>query len=684
MPTYTQAERALSVTSPLGPDVLLLQGFSGTESISRLFSYQLDLASENDAITPQDIVGQNVTWSVSQIDQAPRYFNGFVCRFFAGAVDRRGLRAYRAEVVPWPWFLTRTANCRIFQERSTREILETLFGEFGFSDYQFDLKGSYPKREYCVQYRETAFNFVSRLMEYEGIFFFFRHEDGKHTMVMADLVGAYEDCAENLVSYSPGSLAPNHITSWEHQYEFRSGKWSRTDYNFESPPTSGCPANKLLTSTPTMIHLPNAGKYEVFDYPGDYVVKDEGQRVTNVRMEEEEAGFDVVTAGSQCCTFTPCGKFTLEGHDVDAENKEYVITSIRHATTEESYGSSAAGASYGNVFTCIPAPVTFRPPRVTPRPTVLGPQTAVVTGPPGEEIHVDKYGRVKVQFFWDRKGKLDDKSSCWIRVIEQWAGKGWGVVAHPRIGQEVVVDFLEGDPDRPLITGRVYNAEQMPPVPLPAGMVVSGIKSKTHKGKGYNELTFDDTAGKEKVNIHAQHDMSTTVEHDQTTHVKRNRSDSIGVDDSESVGGNQSQTVKKKQTVTVEGQRDVWVKKDQREQVDGTHHITVKGDRNDKVTGAVSLDAKGVQTKVSDQFNVEAAKEVHLKGGQKVVIEAGTELTIMVGGSFVKIDAGGVTVVGAPQVKINSGGAPGSGSPCQVTAPEPPEAAKPPPPDDGP
>src|SRR5208282_5316921 len=569
MSTYTQAERTLSVTSPLGANVLLLQGFSGTESISRLFSYQLELASENDAITPQNIVGKSVTWSVSRIDEAPRYFNGFVCRFIAGAVNRRGLRTYRAEVVPWPWFLTRSTNCRIFQNQSTREIIETVFGDFGFNDFEFDLKGSYAKREYCVQYRETAFNFVSRLMEHEGIFYFFRHEDGKHTLVMADRFSAYQDCPENHVEYSPDSLAPNHITRWEHQYEFRSGKWTRTDYNFQMP------SNRLLTSTGTMINLPDAKKYEIFDYPGEYFLEAEGEPVTKVRMEEEEVGFDVATGSSQCCTFTPCGKFTLEGHGVAAENSTYVITSIQHSATESSYGSSAAGSSYSNVFTCIPASVTFRPSRTTPKPMVQGPQTAVVTGPPGEEIYVDKYGRVKVQFFWDRKGKKDEKSSCWIRVSQEVAGKGFGAMVIPRMGQEVIVDFLEGDPDRPLITGRVYNAEQMPPYGLPDQKVVSGTKSKTYKGSGYNEMIFNDTPGKELIRVHGQYDQDSTINHDLREHVGNNRSRDVAVDETISIGSNQSSTIGSNRTEKVGSNENITIGANRTESVGANESISI-------------------------------------------------------------------------------------------------------------
>jgi len=621
MSTYTQAERTLSVTSPLGANVLLLQGFSGTESISRLFSYQLELASENDAITPQNIVGKSVTWSVSRIDEAPRYFNGFVCRFIAGAVNRRGLRTYRAEVVPWPWFLTRSTNCRIFQNQSTREIIETVFGDFGFNDFEFDLKGSYAKREYCVQYRETAFNFVSRLMEHEGIFYFFRHEDGKHTLVMADRFSAYQDCPENHVEYSPDSLAPNHITSWEHQYEFRSGKWTRTDYNFQMP------SNRLLTSTGTMINLPDAKKYEIFDYPGEYFLEAEGEPVTKVRMEEEEVGFDVATGSSQCCTFTPCGKFTLEGHGVAAENSTYVITSIQHSATESSYGSSAAGSSYSNVFTCIPASVTFRPSRTTPKPMVQGPQTAVVTGPPGEEIYVDKYGRVKVQFFWDRKGKKDEKSSCWIRVSQEVAGKGFGAMVIPRMGQEVIVDFLEGDPDRPLITGRVYNAEQMPPYGLPDQKVVSGTKSKTYKGSGYNEMIFNDTPGKELIRVHGQYDMDSTINNDLREHVLNNRSRDVAVNETISIGSNQSSTIGADRTESVGSNEKITI--------GASKTVSVAASHTESIGSSMSITVGSTLTEtVAINYAETVGAAMELTVGGLMALSVGAVMTQSIGGAY--------------------------------------------------
>src|SRR5271157_2099254 len=646
MSSITQSERTLAIATPLGVDVLLLLGFTGTESLSRLFSYQLELASTNDTISAKQIVGKAVSWSISRLDQAPRYFSGIVSKFVAGAVSDRQHRSYRAEVVPWPWLLTRTTDCRIFQNQNTPEIIESIFKDFGFSDFALELKGSFPKREYCVQYRETAFNFISRLMEYEGIFFFFRHEDGKHTMVLSNAVSSYTECPESPVEYSTGSLAPNHIHSWEHYYEFRSGKWTRTDYNFETPSIS------LLTTTSTVIDLPDAPKYEIFDYPGEYVAKGVGDPVTKVRMEEEEAGYNVVNAASQCCTFTPCGKFTLKGHDVAAEDGDYVITSIRHSASELSYGSTTEGASYSNLFTCIPASVIYRPPRATPKPMVQGIQTAVVTGPSGEEIYVDKYGRVKVQFFWDRTGKKDENSSCWIRVSEHWAGKNWGFVCNPRLGQEVIVDFVEGDPDRPLITGRVYNAEQMPPYDLPGNMTQSGIRSRSSKGgspANCNEIMFEDKKGSELVSIHAEKDQSISVEHDESHTVGHDRTKTIDHDETTHVKHDRTETVDNNETITIHGMRTETVDKNETIAVHMNRTETV--DMNESITVVLTRSRK---VGVNESVMVGAAQEITVGGLRAVTV--GAAQTITVGAAqMISVGAAQVISVGGSETETYGG-----------------------------
>jgi len=564
-----QANRLLFLKTPLGEDALELTAFSGHEEISRLFSYSLEMISDNGAIAAAQIVGKGVTFGVSLADGTLRNFHGVVSRFYAGDEDREGRRNYRAEVVPWLWFLTRTADCRIFQQKTAPEIVEKIFKDMGFSDYEkSQVKGQHPTREYCVQYRETAFDFVSRLMEEEGIFYFFKHEDGKHTLVLADQKGAYSDCPQNEVDFprDAGSRAvADHITRWEHRYEFRSGKVAQTDYNFEDHPARNepTPAKLMLTSQSTTVKLDNIQKYEIYDYPGAYEKKDHGDNYAKIRMEEEEAGYEMVDAAGTCRTFTPGSKFKIKHHLAKSEEgKTYAITSIAHTASEP--GAYETGPAvhdeYGNTFTCIPDSVTFRPARQTPRPVIHGAQTAVVVGPPGEEIYPDKYGRVKVQFFWDREGKSDDKSSCWIRVAQGIAGKNWGMMHIPRIGQEVVVNFLEGNPDRPLITGVVYNADQMPPYALPDNKSQSGIKTNSTKGGGgSNEIRLDDNKSSEQIFIHAQKDQDTVIENNETVKIGANRTELVGGNESIRIGGNRKEQVGKDEKISIDKNRTVQV-----------------------------------------------------------------------------------------------------------------------------
>jgi type VI secretion system secreted protein VgrG len=704
--TFSQANRQLSITTPLGKDVLLLAGFSGREEMSRLFRFDLDLLSATMDIKPTDIVGKAVTVSLLRPGGSPRYFNGVVSRFSAGSTSPQGLRQYRAEMVPWLWFLTRTADCRIFQNKSVPEVVEQIFKDLGFTDYKKNLQSTYDKWEYCVQYRETDFNFVSRLLEQEGIFYYFQQADGKHTLVLADQKSAYQDCAEKEADYSAGSQAPNHVASWEHRYELRPGKWAQTDYNFETPLVS------LMSNTTSVVKLPPNDKLEVYDYPGEYEKKSQGDAETKVRMEEEEVPYNVVHGGGNCRTFTPGAKFKLKSHACAGEAGDYLLVAVEHSATEPAYLAGAAGAQmYANSFTCVPAAVQFRPARTTPKPVVQGPQTAVVVGPSGEEIYTDKYGRVRVQFFWDREGKKDEKSTCWIRVAQPIAGKRWGTSFWPRVGQEVVVTFLEGDPDHPLITGTVYNADQMPPY-LGDGPddkhkndnKVSGFKSNTTKGgTGFNELRFDDTKDKQQVFIHAERDFDLRIKNERRERVFGNYHLIVGYEKDGKKGGDQREMVYQDQHLDVKrnvvqkiegsmqllvgggdapnpGNVDVAIKKDRAETIEGLAHLHVKKDRNEKVDGKQSLTVGGDQHEKVTGGHALDAKTVYLKAGDTVVIEASTGITLKVGGNFVVIDSSGVAIKGS-QVLINSGGSPGSGSAASPTAPTDAQEANPTKPD---
>lgn len=684
MPTYTQETRPIAVTTPLGKDALLLSAFSGVEAMSSLFRYQLDLVAERKDITAKDIVGQKISFHVEFPGGKPRHFNGFVSRFsYSGTGDR--LSMYRAEVVPWLWFLTRTSDCRIFQKKTVPQIIDQVFKDLGFTDFKPELQGSHPEREYCVQYRETDFAFVSRLMEEEGIFYYFKHEDGKHTLMLCDSVSSYKDCEDKEVQFAAKLSAPegtDQIRAWEHQYEFRSGKWAHTDYNFETPSTS------LMSNAKGIVSLPGNSKFEFYDYPGEYAVKGDGESLVKLRIEEEESGYDVVRGESICRSFTPGGKFTMKKHHNAAEQgKSYVLTAVRHeATVGATFtgGSEPSEGVYRNSFICIPSSVPFRPERTTPKPAIHGVQTAVVVGPAGEEIYVDKYGRIKVQFHWDREGKKDDNSSCWIRVSQPSAGKGWGVMMLPRIGQEVVVTYLEGDPDRPLITGVVYNAEQMPAYKLPDEKTKSGFKSNsTPGGSGFNEFRMDDTAGKEQIYIHGQYDMDTLIEHDERTNIGNDQSLTIGNDRMETIGNDQhlavgsnvQQTVGSDLRLTIGSNQDVDVGANRTENIGSNLSLTVGGSVKQEVATDWSLKTNDFHAKMGMGAAIEAT-DIHLKAAKSIVLEAGVKLSLKVGGNFVDVSVAGVAINGTP-VLINSGGAAGAGAGCSPKKPDDVKKAEP-------
>ncbi len=643
MAEYTQDGRMVRVHTPLAPDTLLLQSFSGQEGVSELFQFELRMVSQNRAISFDALVGKNATVQLMLADGQNRFINGVVASFtqagFTPTGTAQGFAHYRATLVPWLWLLTRTSDCRIFQQMSVPDIIEKLFAERNFKDYSLRLHGSFQPREYCVQYRETAFNFVSRLMQEEGIFYFFEHTKDKHTLVLANSPNEFKPCPNQPTavygSAKGAGRTKDVVSQWSVGQEVRPGKYTANDFNFETP---------MLDLT-AQVTGKDEREYEIYDYPGEYRTKDEGEQLVGVRMQEEDAPRLVATGAGSCRAFAPGYRFELKEHYRRDLNKPYALLSVAHSFDQPINFRSGGGGpdfSYSNHFRCVPHPTPYRPRRTAPVPVVHGTQTAIVVGPAGEEIYTDKYGRVKVQFHWDREGKYDEKSSCWVRVSQNWAGKRWGAMFIPRIGQEVIVDFIEGDPDRPIITGRVYNAASMPPYALPGEKTKSTVKTNSSKGGGgFNELRFEDLKGSEQIFIHAEKDKHVRVKHDRLEWI-----------------GNDSHLM---------------VKHDQLESVDGNKHLTVKGDQNEKVDGGYSLKVgQDAQTKAGMKFAVDAGQEIHLKAGMNVVIEAGMSITLKAGGGFVVVGPSGVTISGNP-VLINSGGAAGSGSGC---APQPPAAPK--------
>ena len=667
---FVQEQHRLSITTPLGKDVLLLRGFNGSEAISRLFHFDLDLLSENDSIHFEDVVGRNVTLKIDDANGVERHWNGFISRFSQGARDGR-LTAYYAQMVPWPWFLTRTADCRIFQGQKVPDIIQKIFNDLKFHDFELRLYGTYLPRDYCVQYRETDFNFVSRLMEEEGICYFFDHKDGKHILVLADDAAAHKACQTQKTArcgfQSRGTTYKEDlVTEWHYHEEFRTGAWAQTDYNFETPSTS------------LAVTLSGKNLYEIYDYPGEHRVRAEGDRLARIRLQEQSAPARVSQGASTCRGFGSGFQFSLQDHYRKDLNQAYLLTSVRHTATEGgAYGvgtGTGEELAYSNSFECIPFSTAYRPARVTPQPFVQGCQTAVVVGPAGEEIYTDKHGRVKVQFHWDREGKKNENSSCWIRVSHPMAGQGWGSVSIPRIGQEVIVDFLEGDPDQPIIIGRVYNAEQMPPFGMPGGAMVSGFKSNSTKGGGgYNEISLNDTKGKELINIHAQYDHEKKVEHDERATIVNDRSRSIGRNETIDIGNNRTKTVKVDETVSIGGNRKkdikgnetTTIKGDRKEDVTGTETIgitgdrtetvkggethSIKGDRNHTVSSSETVTVKLTRTHhvfINDMLNVGAAQEVNVIGAQAVTVGAARNKTV-VGAETCSMGSQTITVRGA-------------------------------------
>lgn len=663
MAEYTQDGSIISLKTPLGKDALLLTSFNGREAISRLYQFELRMIVPVGAtIDFSRIVGQNVTVSLLGADGKTRYFNGFVSSFAATGGDHR-FTHFRAQVVPWMWMLTCEADCRIFHQKTVKDVIEKVFEDRGYHDYSFSLNASYTPMEYCVQYRESDFNFVSRLMEQYGIFYWFEHKDGSHTLKIADSQNAFEPCpGQKSARYAPVAGAieqEDHVSTFAFGQELKTGKCSLKDYNFTTPSTD-------LSATEATIYTvgPNAS-FELFDYPGLFTTKSDATAAATLRMQEEEAAHLTCHGESTCRAFSAGFRFELKDYPVTLPDKNLILTEVQHIISAEGRYSidskKQEPESYTNRFVCIPQNVRYRPARLTPKPYVQGPQSAVVTGKEGEEIWTDKYGRVQLLFPWDRR--QDD--SCYVRVSQDWAGNGWGMINIPRIGQEVLVSFLDGDPDRPLVTGRVYNADQMPPYALPENGTRSTFKTLSSKGGGstnYNELRFEDKTGSEQVFLRGEKDLDIDINHDARAHIVHDLSLLVNHDQTEEIDGDMSRQIKGSQF----------------EAVSGDQHLNVGGDLKQSVGGTLSLAVTGsINETTGVHYAHEAQQMIHLKAGMTVVIEAGTDLSLKVGGNFIDINPSGVTISGT-MVLINSGGSSGSGcgsNPESPSAPKSPDTA---------
>jgi type VI secretion system secreted protein VgrG len=569
-----QETRLLAIKTALGPNTLAIRTLAVREQISRLFEIDVDLSSEDGDINFDAVVGFEATIRLDVGQKEQRFFHGYVSRFVQLA-NQDGYAHYEATIVPWLWFLTRTSDCRVFQNKTVPEILREMFQKHG-GDVRFNLTGNYQPKEFCVQYRETDFNFVSRLMEQEGIYYFFQHEDGKHHLIVADSISAHRPFAGyeeiSFHELEQGAMAREVITDWTAEKEVQPVAYALTDFDFTKPRTN------LLSST-QVTRKHGRARYEVFDFPGEYFQGAAGERLADVRLNELQAQLDVFHGQATARGLTAGSTFKLKNHPRADQNGEYLITGTSIRADAGEFASNANGGDFFSCsFTAIPQARQFRPARLTPKPIVQGPQTAIVVGPAGEEIYTDKYGRVKLHFHWDRHDQSDENSSWWVRVSQFWAGKEWGSIHIPRIGQEVIVEFLEGDPDCPIITGRVYNAEQITPYSLPANKTQSGWKSRSTKGgstANFNEIRFEDKKGSEEVYIHAEKDQNNVVEHDHSRWVGHDESIHIGNDRTLKVDRDKSELVGRNKTIRVDGFHE--------ETIEGSQTIAVGANLSENV-----------------------------------------------------------------------------------------------------
>ena len=661
---YSQKNRLLAIDTPLGEDAFLLTRIEGEEAMSSLFSFEIELYSHLSSVKAADIVGRNVTLKIMQTDdqglKTDTYslINAHVRRFREEGQQLQDLRSYRAEVVPWFWFLTQTSDSKIFQNKDIRQIASEVFADNGFNDFEFRLFGQHPVREYCVQYQESDFTFLSRLFEEEGIYYFFKHEADKHTMILSDHDIGTNVCEEGKVSYRSSGLSEDAIFAWSHQHEFRTGRLVHRDYDFTKP------ADHMQTFDKAMMDVPGVERFEQFTYPGRYQSRPLGEPLIRLRTEHNEALHDQVFGKSHCRSFRSGHKFALVRHDDAAQELDtYLLVSVQHRAEDYSYTSrDEESRGYENEFVCMPASRVYRPPLKTGWPKMLGPQHAKVVGPEGEEIYTDEYGRVKIQFPWDRYGQNNENSSCWVRVSHQWAGKNWGSIYIPRIGQEVIVDFYDGNPDRPIITGRVYNAVQMPPWTLPANKTQSGVLTRsTKKGTrdNANMIRFEDKKDAEQLLIHAERnqdieveqdeshwvgqDRSKTIDRDESVQVKRDRTEWVGNDHTETIGNNARHRIEKDVTYSV-GQNQI--------EDYGKDHIHTVGNiyKQDIFANHLYQAGRHFEGQVNGDYKLNVGASITTNTGRHK-LKAFEKFEISGPGGKITIDASGITLE-APQINL--------------------------------
>ena len=671
--------------------------FSGDEALSRLFEFHIEIASDGAELS--DYVGKYGALTIEGIDE-PRFVHGLI-RHAEYVGETRDFVLHELVVVPQVWRLGNRQDCRIFQELPTPAIVQQVLEEAGVTAdrFRFEVTGSYAPRNYCVQYRETDWDFISRLLEEDGIFYFFEHTEEKHVLVMADQPGAHKPIPGDPALWfnPPGGFVNDreHVDAFRFGESVRPGRVSLRDFYFPKPDTP-MEVREDFEKDPDL---------EVYDYPGEYRrpdrgAPDRGQTIARTRLEALQVPRRLGNGSGDCMRLIAGYTLTLKNHSADELNGAYkLVRVVHHGQQPQVLDQEASGEfSYRNEFVCMESAVPYRPPRVTPRPFVRGIQSATVVGPAEEEIHTDEQGRVKVQFHWDRRGSHDENSSCWVRVSQLWAGAGWGAMYLPRIGHEVLVDFIEGDPDRPIVTGRVYHGLNDTPYPLPQEKTKSTIKSDSSLGGGgFNEFRFEDLKHQEQVFLHAERNLDIHVKHDRMENVLHDRHLTVGDNTEGGKVGTKCEAVLKDKHVKVhrdehrhnggdvyvriggvdgEGFHHVTIEANRHERIDKDAHLHVVGNRLTRVNHKDSHVVEGDSHSYTRSLHaLEAGQELHLKA-PKIVVEATTAITIKGPGGFITIDASGVVIQGT-LVRINSGGSALSGSGSDPSTAEDPKPAKP-------
>jgi type VI secretion system secreted protein VgrG len=629
------------VATSLGDELLSLAAMTGHEALGRPFEYELDLFSLDSKISLTDLIAQPATVQLELKEGKYRFINGLVTRFACTGMSGR-YTTYRATLRPWLWLLTRHTDCRIFQNKTVPEVIKEVFRAAGFSDFDENFGRSFRTWEYICQYRESTFNFVSRLMEQEGIYYYFKHEDGLHTLYMTDYYSGHEaqEGYEEIPYFPPEESEQrerDHIDGWRVTQEIQPGRFSLNDFDFKKPRAN-------LVAAVNASH--NKSDFEIYDYPGEYEEPKDGEAYNRVRMEQATSQYEIVEGQGNARGLVVGAHFVLTDCPRPDQNREYLVTDATFTLDTGAYESThrtRSNVTYRVSFQALETNTPFRPARETPKPEVTGPQTAIVTGGAGDEIYTDQYGRVKVKFHWDRSPEKDQTSSCWVRVSQAWAGANWGAIHIPRVGQEVIVEFLEGDPDRPIITGRVYNASSMPPYTLPDNRTQSGIKSRSTKNgtqNNFNELRFEDKLGAEQVYVQAERNMDTLVKADETLTVGANRTKHIGKDETTTVVGNRTETVQQNETITINVNR--------LETVLGTETLNITGLRTETLSNAelvtIAL-GRIVNIGIGDVLNIGAGRMVNIGGADN--LNVGLARLVNVGGlQKVNVSGGATTSIG--------------------------------------